>query len=122
MMNQQINMAVNRKDLERIFGAETLEVQPNEEELDFADKRAQIKEDTSPLLSIEQYEYNYELFSEYGLEKEMLKKVEPHIRYLSRFEPYRLLESRFYKRFKYEKIVQRYVEENINQINKGSDE
>lgn len=115
-------MAVNRKDLERIFGAETLEVQPNEEELDFADKRAQIKEDTSPLLSIEQYEYNYELFSEYGLEKEMLKKVEPHIRYLSRFEPYRLLESRFYKRFKYEKIVQRYVEENINQINKGSDE
>lgn len=114
-------MAVNQKDLKRIFGAETKEVRPNQEELDFAEKRAQIEEDTFPLLSIDQYEYNYELFCEYGLETEMLQKVEPHIRYLSRFEPRKLLESTFYKRFKDEKIVQRYVEENIDLINKGSD-
>lgn len=107
-------MAVNQKDLEEIFGAEAVGTKPNKEELDFVEKRAQIEKDTFPLLSIEQYEYNYDLFCEYGLEKEMLEKVEPHIRYLSRFKPHELLESTFYKRFQDKKIVQQYVEENIN--------
>ncbi len=109
-------MAVNQKDLEKIFGAETVDAQPNEEELEFIEKRAQIEKDTFPLLSIKQYEYNYELFCEYGLEEEMMEKAEPHIRYLSRFKPNELLESTFYKRFKDEKIVQRYVQENINLV------
>lgn len=107
-------MAVNQNDLEKIFEAEKIETKPSQEELDFLEKRAQIEEDTFPLLSIEQYESSYELFCEYGLEEEMLKKVEPHIRYLSRFEPHELIDSSFYKRFKNKKIVQRYVEENIN--------
>ncbi|MDZ7692268.1 MAG: hypothetical protein U5K69_14225 [Balneolaceae bacterium] len=115
-------MAITEQDLKNIFGAEKTETTPNKEELEFLDKRSQIEEDTFPLLSIEQYEYNYERFCEYGLEEKMLEKVEPHVRYLSRFEPHKLLESRFYKRFKDEKIVQRYVEENINLKKHTSDE
>jgi hypothetical protein len=115
-------MAVTKDDLKKIFGAEQIKANPSDEELEFWDKRSQIEEDSFPLLSIEQYEYNYERFCEYGLEDKMLKKVEPHIRYLSRFDPHKLLESTFYKRFKDEKIVQRYVEENINIKKQKSDE
>ena len=115
-------MAITEENLKEIFGAEKTGSQPSKEEIKFLDKRSQIEADTFPLLSIKQYEYNYELFCEYGLEEEMMEKAEPHIRYLSRFKPNELLESTFYKRFKDEKIVQRYVEENINLINKGSDE
>lgn len=115
-------MAVNQKDLERIFGAEKAKAQPSQNELDFADNRAQIEEDTFPLLSIKQYEHNYERFCEYGLEDKMLKKVEPHVRYLSRFKPSELMESTFYKRFKDKKIVRQYVEENINLKKQPSDE
>jgi len=106
-------MAITEKDLKDIFGAQKAEAQPTEEELEFLDKRSQIESDTFPLLSIEQYERNYEQFCRYGLEEDMLKKAEPHIRYLSRFEPDELLGSTFYKRFKDEKIVKQYVEENI---------
>lgn len=115
-------MAITEEDLKEIFGAEKTDSQPSEEELEFLDKRSQIQADTFPLLSIEQYERNYERFCEYGLEDKMLKKVEPHIRYLSRFYPHKLLESTFYKRFKEEKVVQRYVEENINLQKQPSDE
>lgn len=113
-------MAITEEDLKNIFEAEKTEPNPNDEELEFLDKRTQIEADTLPLLSIEQYEYNYELFCEYGLEKEMLKKVEPHIRYLSRFEPHKLLESTFYKQFKDKKIVSQYVKENIKFVNNRS--
>ena len=115
-------MTISEEDLIDKFGAEKTEAQPSKEELEFLDKRAQIEEDTFPLLSIEQYEFNYDLFCKYGLEEKMLEKVEPHVRYLSRFDPHKLLESRFYKRFKDETIVQRYVEENINLKKQGSDE
>lgn len=106
-------MAVTEEDLKDIFGAEKEDTDPSDEELAFLEKRSQIEADSFPLLSIEQYERNYEQFCEYGLEEKMLERAEPHIRYLSRFEPKELLGSTFYKRFKDEKIVRRYVEENI---------
>lgn len=115
-------MTITEKDLNNVFGAEKTETNPSEEELEFLEKRSQIEADAFPLLSIEQYERSYEQFCMYGLEDKMLKKVEPHIRYLSRFEPRELLESTFYKRFKDEKIVEKYVEENINLLKQASDE
>lgn len=115
-------MAVTEDDLKDIFGAEKTDTQPSDEELEFLEERSQIEADSFPLLSIEQYERNYERFCEFGLEKKMLKRVEPHIRYLSRFEPHELLESTFYKRFKDEKIVRQYVEENIDFKKRNSGE
>ena len=115
-------MTISEDDLAAHFDAEKTETQPSEEELEYVRTRSQIEADAFPLLSIEQYEENYERFCEYGLEEKMLKKVEPHIRYLSRFEPRTLLESRFYERFQDEKIVRQYVEENINLKTQTSDE
>lgn len=115
-------MAITEDELKKIFGAEKAEPQISQEEMEYLEKRSQIECDMFPLISIDQYEYYYNLFCEYGLEEKMLKKVEPHIRYLSRFKPNELLESTFYKRFKDEKIVQKYVKDNINLINKRSHE
>ncbi len=114
-------MSITVEDLKNIFGAQKAETQPTKEELDFLDNRAQIEADSFPLLSIEQYEQGYEQFCEYGLEDKMLQKVAPHIRYLSRFEPNKLLNSTFYKRFKDEKIVKQYVQENIEMIESESE-
>lgn len=107
-------MGITEEDLKGIFGAEKTGTEPSDEELAFVEKRSQIEAEAFPLLSIEQYERNYERFCEYGLEEEMMKRVEPHIRYLSRFEPHELLDSTFYKQFKENKLVKRYVEENID--------
>lgn len=106
-------MAVTEAQLKRMFDGEKVDADPSAEELKFLDERSQIQAETLPLLSIDQYEESYELFCTYGLEEEMLKRTEPHIRYLSRFKPNELLTSSFYKRFKNKKIVKRYVEENI---------
>jgi hypothetical protein len=106
-------MAVTEAQLKRMFGGEKIETNPFAEELKFLDERTKIQTDTLPLLSIDQYEESYELFCTYGLEEEMLKRTEPHIRYLSRFEPNELLSSLFYKCFKNKKLVKRYVEEHI---------
>jgi hypothetical protein len=115
-------MAITEEELKEIFGAEKKASQPSEEELEFLEKRSQIEADAFPLLSIKQYERNYERFCEYGLEDKMLKKVEAHIRHLSRFDPHKLLESTFYKRFKEKKIVQQYVKEKTNLQKQPSDE
>ncbi|MDZ7680753.1 MAG: hypothetical protein U5J63_03320 [Fodinibius sp.] len=115
-------MAITEKDLKDLFGAEKTDTQPSDEELEFLEERSQLEADTFPLLSIEQYERNYERFCEYGLEKELTKRVEPHIRYLSRFEPKKLLGSTFYKRFKSKKFVKKYVEENIDLKEQRSDQ
>ncbi len=114
-------MSITEEDLKDIFGARKTETEPTEEELEFLDNRTQIEADSFPLLSIEQYVQGYEQFCEYGLEEKMLQKVAPHIRYLSRFEPNKLLNSTFYKRFKDKKIVKQYVEENIEFITSKSD-
>jgi len=115
-------MAVTEEDLKELFGAEKADTDPSEEELEFLEKRSQIETDSFPLLSIDQYERNYEQFCKYGLEEKMLKRAEPHIRYLSRFEPKELLGSTFYQQFKDEKIVRQYVEENITLKQQKSDE
>ena len=114
-------MAVTEEDLREIFGGEKVETTPSDEELEFLEKRSQIEANTLPLLSIDQYEESYELFCTYGLEEEILQRAEPHIRYLSRFKPNELLVSSFYKRFKDEKIVKRYVEENIQFAKQNSE-
>ncbi|WP_138431957.1 hypothetical protein [Fodinibius saliphilus] len=109
-------MSINEDDLQFIFEAEKAETSPSEEELDFLEQRARIEADTLPLLSIDQYEEQYALFCQYGLEEEMLQRTEPHIRYLSRFEPGELLASSFYKQFRNKKIVRQYVKENIDLV------
>lgn len=111
-------MTITEDDLKKIFGAEKEEPQLSQEEMEYLEKRSQLESDMFPLISIDQYEYYYDLFCEYGLEEKMLKKVEPHIRYLSRFKPKELLESTFYKRFKNKKLVKEYVEQiNTRPIN-----
>lgn len=115
-------MAVTEEELQDLFGGEKVETGPSEEELEFLDERSKIQTNTLPLLSIEQYEESYELFCTYGLEEEMLQRAEPHIRYLSRFEPNELLGSSFYKRFKNKKLVKQYVDENIQFVKQGSDD
>ena len=114
-------MSITEEDLKDIFGAQKTVAQPTDEELEFLDKRSQIEADTFPLISIEQYERNYEQFCQYGLEEYMLEKAEPHIRFLSRFEPDELLGSTFYKRFKDKKVVKQYVEENIEFVGDQTD-
>ena len=114
-------MGITAEDLKDVFGAEKTDTEPTDEELEFLETRSEIEIDAFPLLSIDQYERNYERFCEYGLEEKMLKRVEPHIRYLSRFEPHELLQSTFYKQFKENKLVKRYVEENINLKKQNAD-
>lgn len=115
-------MTITQDDLKKIFGAEKAEAEPSEEEIEYLEKRNRLESDMQFLMKIDWYEYYYDLFCEYGLEEKMLKKVEGHIWYLSRFHPRELLESTFYKRFKDEEIVQQYVEENINLKKQTSDE
>jgi len=102
-------MTITEDDLKKIFGAEKDEAVPSEEEMAYLEKRSRLESDMQFLMNIDQYEYYYDLFCEYGLEEKMLKKVEGHIQYLSRFEPNELLESTFYKRFKDKKLVKKYV-------------
>jgi len=103
-------MAITEKDLKKIFGAEKVKAESSEEEMEYLEKRIQLESDMQFLMKIDQYEYYYDLFCEYGLEEKMLKKVEGHIHYLSRFKPKELLESTFYKRFKDKKLVKEYVD------------
>ncbi|NGP88710.1 hypothetical protein [Fodinibius halophilus] len=110
-------MAITEDDLQSIFEAEKTEATPSQDELEFLEERARIESDTLPLLSIDQYEEQHALFCRYGLEKQMLERTEPHIRYLSRFKPGELLASSFYKQFRDKKIVRQYVEENIDLVN-----
>lgn len=114
-------MTITEEDLKKIFQGEKVETTPSAEELEFLDERSKIEANTLPLLSIDQYEESYELFCTYGLEEEMLQRVKPHIRYLSRFKPNELLASSFYKHFKDKKIVKQYVEENIQFVKQDSE-
>jgi hypothetical protein len=93
-----------------MFGAENTKPQPSQEEKEYLIKRSRLESDMRFLMKIDRYEYYYDLFCEYGLEEKMLKKVEGHIQYLSRFEPNELLKSTFYKRFKDKELAKEYIE------------
>lgn len=97
--------------LKDLFNAERIQADPHKEEIDFVERRAQIEKEYPDFFSIEKYLYNFELFKSYGLEDEMLKRIEHEIWYMSHYKSSVFYQSEFYKRFKNKRIVQKHFDE-----------
>lgn len=97
--------------LKDLFNAERIQADPHKEEIDFVERRSQIEKEYPAFFSIERYLDNFGQFNSYGLEDEMLKRIEHEIWYMSYYKPIVFYQSEFYKRFKNKRIVQKHFDE-----------
>ena len=101
-------MTINVEKFEEIFGAEQVDVVPNQDEISFLEQRSKIENEIANYISIEEYLYHYPTLINYGLEDLMLERVEHEIWYQCHYNPEEFRKSEFYDLFKDKRIVQKH--------------
>lgn len=110
-------MSATIKKLKELFNVERITVEPTIDEQEFLNRRAKIADNVSINFSIKEFLIHKDLFEEYGLTEEMLKRVEGEIWYRSCYKPEQFRNSKFYSLFKDHRIVNKHFDE--SRINKG---
>jgi hypothetical protein len=109
-------MSATIKKLKELFNVEMITPDPTIEEQEFLNRRAEIADNVSFNLSIKEFLIHKDLFKEYGLIGEMLKRIEGEIWYRSLYEPDQFRNSKFYSLFKDHRVVKKHFDE--SRINK----
>lgn len=101
-----------------LFNVERITTEPTLDEQEFLNRRAGIADNVSINFSIKELLIYKDLFEEYALTGEMLKRVEGEICYRAFYEPEEFRNSKFYSLFKDHRLVKKHFDESLINENK----